>query len=287
MIKSSTAVDYQQRMNRVTQYLFKHLDEDIRIDDLAEVAHLSPYHWHRIYAAMQGETVASTIKRLRLGRAADQIANTKNPIKDIAAQAQYSSVESFGRSFKEVYLLTPAVYRRQGSHSEFKSANEAQDNSRFTVVIEPLDVIVCAAMRHTGSYMQIDQAMGQLIGNLATQNLLDESTRMMAVFYNDPAITPTEQLQSAALSPIDATTNLTAPVERLTLHQGPYAKLLYTGPYADMKDAYEWLYGVWLPRSGFEAENAPNVEEYLNNPQDVAPTELQTRMCLPLKSEVK
>ena len=135
--------------------------------------------------------------------------------------------------------------------------------------------------------MQIDQAMAQLIGNLATQNLLGESTRMMAVFYDDPAITPTQQLRSAALSPIESSTNLTAPIERLTLHQGLYAQLLYTGPYADMKDAYQWLYGVWLPHSGFEAEDAPIVEEYLNNPQDVAPTKLQSRMCLPLKSEAE
>ena len=94
MIKSTTAIDYQQRMNRVTQYLFNHLDDDVRIDDLAEVAHLSPYHWHRIYTAMQGETVANTIKRLRLGRAADQLANTNNAIKNIAKQAHYSSVEA-------------------------------------------------------------------------------------------------------------------------------------------------------------------------------------------------
>ena len=287
MIKSTTAIDYQRRMNRVTQYLFNHLDDDVRIDDLAEVAHLSPYHWHRIYTAMQGETVANTIKRLRLGRAADQLANTDNAIKSIAEQAQYSSVESFGRSFKEVYLKTPAAYRQKGSHSEYKSANITQDHSRFSVSIEPLDVSICAAVVHTGSYMQIDQAMGQLIGDLATRNLLSATTRMMAVFYDDPAITPTDQLRSAALSPIEANTNLPAAVECLTLHQGPYAQLLYTGPYADMKDAYQWLYGVWLPHSDFEAEDAPNVEEYLNNPKDVAPTELQTRMCLPLKSEVK
>ncbi|MBX2836040.1 MAG: AraC family transcriptional regulator [Gammaproteobacteria bacterium] len=282
MIKPSTATDYQRRMNQVIQYLFDHLDEDIRIDDLAEVAHLSPYHWHRIYTAMQGETVANTIKRLRLNRAANQLANTDLPIKSIAEQAKYSSVEGFSRSFKSAYLQSPAAYRDTGSHSDYKSAIDVQDASRFDVKIEPLDVSHCAAVSHTGSYMHIDQAMGQLMGGLAAQQLLSDAPRMLAVFYDDPELTPAEQLRSAALSPLDTSSNVTAPIEHITLYQGPYAKLLYTGPYADMKDAYQWLYGTWLPDSGFTAADAPAIEEYLNNPQEVPATELQTLMCLPL-----
>jgi len=281
-IKASTALDYRKRMNRVVEYLFEHLDENIGIEDLAQAAHLSSYHWHRIYTAMQGETVATTLKRLRLERAANNLANTDTAILTIAKTAQYSTSEAFSRAFKDAYGMTPATYRGQGSHSEFKSANLLDDHDRFDVVIEPLDFTCCASVAHTGSYMEINHAMGTLFGALAEQQLLNESSAMMAVFFDDPDITPVEQLHSCACSPIAEDVELAEPLERMALFQSNYAKLLYTGPYADMKDAYRWLYGTWLPNSGCEVADAPCVELYLNNPQEVPASKLQTLMCLPL-----
>jgi len=65
---------YEARLNRVLDHIYDHLDEPLDIDRLAEIACLSPYHWHRIYQAMHGETVASTVRRLRLHRAAGYLA---------------------------------------------------------------------------------------------------------------------------------------------------------------------------------------------------------------------
>jgi AraC family transcriptional regulator len=67
------------------------------------------------------------------------------------------------------------------------------------------------------------------------------------------------------------------------LRSGLYARLRYQGPYADMKGAYRWLLGVWLPRSDYEPDDAPVFEAYLNSPVDVAPTDLLTDIHLPLK----
>ncbi len=285
MTKLTTAQIYQDRLNKVVSYVHSHLDDDIRIDDLAKVAHMSAYHWHRIYKAMQGETVAATIKRLRLERAADQLANSDMPIKEIANIAHFSTSEAFGRAFKQVYQQAPAAYRNAGSHNAFKRANLLQDGSHFDVVIEPLSVTYCASVEHRGSYMQINHAMGTLLGTLAQHQLLNKDTQMMAVFYDDPDTVEADALRSAACSPIAATVALPAPLTSLSLYQGSYAKLVYQGPYADMKDAYQWLYGTWLPRSGYDAADAPNVELYLNNPAEVAPTELLTQLCLPLQAD--
>src|SRR4029077_11746511 len=62
MNKLQTLASYENRLSRVVDHIYAHLDEDIRFDDLAEVACLSPYHWHRIYAAMRGETITATIR---------------------------------------------------------------------------------------------------------------------------------------------------------------------------------------------------------------------------------
>src|SRR5262245_31013102 len=64
---------YERRMRRVIEHVYDHLDQPLDLNALAEVAHLSPHHWHRVYHAMCGETLAQTVKRLRLHRAAGEL----------------------------------------------------------------------------------------------------------------------------------------------------------------------------------------------------------------------
>lgn len=69
--------DYQQRLGRVIAYVHDHLDEPLDLNRLAEVAHLSPHHWHRVCHALHGETIAATVRRLRLHRATGDLANKR------------------------------------------------------------------------------------------------------------------------------------------------------------------------------------------------------------------
>ena len=108
MSKPQTRASYDTRLNRVVDYIYAHLDEDIRFDDLAEVACLSPYHWHRIYAVIRGETIAATVRRLRLLRAADRLANSSESIEIIAERAGYGALDAFARTFKETGVLPAA-----------------------------------------------------------------------------------------------------------------------------------------------------------------------------------
>jgi AraC family transcriptional regulator len=284
MTKPLTQASYEARLNRVTVYLYEHLDEDIRPEHLAEIACLSAYHWHRIYAAMRGETLSATIRRLRLQRAADRLANSDAPIDAVASSAGYGSADAFARAFKDVYGQTPAAYRTAGSHAAFKAANKALDAAGFPVAVETLPSLRCASVAHVGSYMQIDRAMMQLFGELAARKLLAPNQGMIGAFYDDPDLVPVDDLRSRACSPTPGDFEFAQPLEETVLRGGLYARLRYQGPYADMKDAYRWLLGVWLPHSGHEPDDAPVFESYLNSPQQVAPRDLLTDIHLPLKT---
>jgi AraC family transcriptional regulator len=61
---------YSERIQRVVDYLAEHLDETLDLEILARVAHSSPYHFHRVYRGLLGETVNGTVRRLRLHRSA-------------------------------------------------------------------------------------------------------------------------------------------------------------------------------------------------------------------------
>ena len=284
MAKHKTQASYQARLDRVVDHIYAHLDEDIRPERLAEVACLSPYHWHRIYVAMRGETISATIRRLRLLRAADRLANSDLPMGMIAERAGYSGADAFARAFRDAYGQTPADYRATGSHAAFKAATEAEDHQGFPIAIETLPATRCASVAHRGPYLHIDQAMGRLFTALAAQKLMTADQAMRALFFDDPDLVPVGALRSRACSPVAEDLPLAAPLEETVLRGGLYARLRYRGPYADMRGAYRWLLGVWLPRSGYEPDDDPIFEAYLNNPQSVAPADLMTDIHLPLKT---
>ena len=61
--------DYAARVNRAVDHVLLHLDEPLRLEDLAAVAGFSQFHFHRIFRALMGETLARFVKRVRLERA--------------------------------------------------------------------------------------------------------------------------------------------------------------------------------------------------------------------------
>ncbi len=275
--------NYHDRLKRVLDYVYAHLEDDLSFDRLAEVACLSSYHWSRIYSAMRGETIVATIRRLRLQRAADRLANSDLDIGAVAARAGYGSTDTFGRAFRDAFGESPAAYREKGSHAAFKAANAASDARGFPVVVESLPERRCAGIDHTGSYMEIDHAMGRLFTELVARHALPAQPAMIGVFFDDPDLGPEEELRSRACLPVANSVTMEAPLVEMILRGGPYAKLSYTGPYADMRDAYRWFLGVWLPASGYEPDDAPVFEAYLNDPREVPQTELRTDIHLPLK----
>jgi AraC family transcriptional regulator len=275
---------YNDRLNRVLDHVYAHLDDDLSFDRLAEVACLSPYHWSRIYSAMRGETIAATFRRLRLQRAADRLSNSDLDIRAIATRAGYSSADTFGRAFKDSFGVSPVAYRGKGSHAAFKAANAASDARAFPVTVETLPAQRCAGVEHSGSYMQIDHAMGRLFSELVARHSLPAQPAMIGVFFDDPDLGPEEKLRSRACLPVADSVTIDAPLVETILRGGPYAKLNYTGPYADMRGAYRWFLGVWLPASGYEPDDAPIFEAYLNDPREVPQTELRTDIHLPLRA---
>ena len=283
MLKGQTRERYNDRLNRVLDYVYAHLEDDVSFDRLAEVACLSPYHWSRIYSAMRGETIATTIRRLKLQRAADRLANSDLDIGRVTARAGYSSTETLRAGVQGRLRHEPRGLPRERLARRLQGCQRGQDASGFPVTVKNLPERRCAGIDHTGPYMEIDHAMGRLFAELAARQVLPAEPAMIGVFFDDPDLGPQKDLRSRACLPVASSVAIDAPLVETILRGGPYATLSYTGPYADMRDAYRWFLGVWLPASGYEPDDAPIFEAYLNDPREVPQNELRTDIHLPLR----
>ncbi|QFT30763.1 Right origin-binding protein [Labrenzia sp. THAF82] len=287
---SSKDNGYIRRFTRVIEYIYAHLDEDPDLATLADVAALSPWHWHRVWQSTYGESIVATVKRLRLHRAAADLSYTDLPLSKVASRAGYGSQEAFSRSFKQSYGQSPSVYRAETVLTKLQPVlggapipSLKGTNLMHDVTIKSLPSETLAVLPHKGSYLQIGQAFEKLIGMLVTRNQIGQSGAMKALYYSDPTRVPEDELRSVAGVAVTDGFAMTAPLEAVETRGGDYAVLHYKGPYADMQKAYRWLYGEWLTQSGRVPDDAPCMEVYLNNPRDTAPADLLTDICLPLK----
>jgi AraC family transcriptional regulator len=276
-------IDYDERLRRVLSYIHDHLEEDIDVTRLAEVACLSPYHWHRIYRAIRGETLAATVRRLRLHHAAGRLANTDMDVEEIAVRAGYGSVHAFSRAFAAAFGMPPATFRKTGSHTQFIDKGGDTLMTKHPIEVREFKAMRLATLPHTGQYMEIGKAFDQLFGWFGSRGLLNASTRPVGIFFDDPDSVPVEALRSRAGIEVAPEFTIEAPLQEFVTAAGPYAVLTHQGPYSNMRAAYSWLYGVWLPQSRREPADAPCLERYLNSPEQVPPTELLTEICLPLR----
>lgn len=277
-----SSTSYEDRLQRVTSYIYENLDQDIDLDRLAEIACMSPYHWHRIYRAVYGETITVTVKRLRLSRAAADISNTSMPIQEIAKRSGYKNLQSFTRLFKLAYGMPPATYRNVGGHTDYQPPYNQERTEMHDITIKELPTRRVACIGHKGSYMNIGNAFDQMFGAIGNRQLDWSKLWTAGIFYDDPMACPEPELRSKAALIVDAEFDITPPLEEGTIAGGKYAVLRHKGPYADMQKAYQWFYGEWLINSGYEAADAPVFELYVNNPRDTKPADLLTDIHLPL-----
>lgn len=283
MDEQASWATYERRLHRVSDYIYGHLNEELDLDRLAEIACLSPHHWHRIYRAVHGETLAATVKRLRLQKAAADLVQTDLSVEAIAQRSGYPNIQSFNRTFKAVYGLPPVRYRKEGSHKTFETASSEGIADMYEVTLKEIDSFDVVGVAHTGSYMGIGKAFETLYGTLFSRNLFRSGMEMIGIYLDDPELIPTDKLRSFACVSAKGGLPTDAPLTSQTLDGGRYAVLRHKGPYADMPLAYQWLYGTWLPQSGREVRDSLMFEKYLNNPREVPPTELLSEIYLPLK----
>jgi AraC family transcriptional regulator len=275
---------YEPRMQRVIAHVHDHLDAPLDLNALAELACLSPHHWHRVYHAMYGETLAHTVKRLRLHRAAGQLACSATPVAEVAAAARYPSVQSFTRTFKSTYGLPPARFRALGQHRDFELRADATPRPAFEVAVLHTEALPVLALEHRGSYMAIGRAFDLLFTRVAAAGLARPGMRMLALYFDDPDLVAEGGLRAHAAVAGFAEPTADCGLLRTTLPAATFATLTHTGPYSSMQAAYRWLYGDWLVNSGFEPARGPVIEEYLNSPRDTAPQDLRTLIQLPLQN---
>lgn len=275
---------YGQRIDRVMRHIRLNLAGDLSLDTLAGVAALSRFHFHRMFRAMQGETVAEAVRRTRLNHAAQLVSTTALPMARVAAACGYPNVQSFTRAFRAAFDAAPRTVRLFGQMPKPVLPKDQGIIPMHPVQIETHPARPVLALLHTGPYAAIGPTFDRLGAAIAHHGLGPAIAGPgVGIYHDDPETTPQQQLRAHAGVVVAAGTAPPDGLEALNLPGGRVAVLTLKGPYAGIAAAWSWLYGHWVPASGEEPADQPAYELYPNGPADTAPPDLVTLVCVPLR----
>jgi AraC family transcriptional regulator len=297
-MKPTTERDYYRRIARVIETILADPAAPHSLDSLASVAHLSPFHFHRIYRALTGESVVETVQRVRLARAAHHLTVADDPVGDIAANVGYGSPQAFSRAFRGFAGVSPSAFQMRqrrlitsdtepDAHCEAGSTpNPAVDVPHIELVeLAPFDVI---GLRHEGPTATIGQTF-RTLRTLWRQRLGDDALanvdgKKVGICSGDPEEPDSHFsyfagiVASASIEPTDA-------LEAVRVEGGLYASHRLVGPYALIGSTFQALMGGWLPQSGYEPDDRPVLELYRNTPCPDRPHDSVTDLMIPLRKE--
>jgi AraC family transcriptional regulator len=299
-MKPATRSFYERAVRRAIEHIADHLDQALDLETLASSACLSPFHFHRVFRGMVGETPLELIRRLRLERAACRLIESDRPITEIAFGAGYETHEAFTRAFRACYSTSPSGFRRRkhprielaaacGVHfntSEYGDAFIPRDSGgeNMNVEIKQMPRLRVATVRHTGPYNQIPHAFEHLGSIAGPAGLIRQpDTTMLAIYHDDPETTPQDQLRSDAALVIPDDVPLPEGLVEQFIPPGRYACTVHVGPYEHLGDAWARFMGEWLPASGYRVGTGPSYEIYRNTPGDVPKQELYTEMYVAIE----
>lgn len=310
--------EYTRRLNRVLDHISAHLAENLTLEELAEVANFSPYHFHRLFSAWMGETLGDFLRRRRLEWSAHALlADRRETVLATALDCGFASGEVFARAFRQHFGMTPTDWRN-GGDTQWRKTQQArrkkyqgkgnnpqatadasgQDELAFQTQSQPPEtamttqsnVTILNLPEVTVAYMRQIGPYGEPIGELwrrfhkwrEVRDLLGRNAYGIAL--NDPSITAPEKCVYDACVEVRPGFAATGDVSVKALPGGKYALKEFLGNPRTIGDAWDEFTGGWLPDSGYQFDDRPCFELYRpNDPYDPAKGDFGCAMCIPIR----
>lgn len=302
-VRQHTANEYRARVCKTMNFISQNLDRDLSLEEIARAAHFSKFHFHRVFKAAVGETIAEFTRRLRLEMAANRLlSNRHDDITKIALDCGFSSSQNFAKAFRQQYATTPTRFRNSKSGNKVSKAENAlslratyDPESAFTnslltersdnmnAEIKEMPEYNVAYVRRLGPYGKetCEQAFGELMRWAGPRGYL-KSGVMLGVYWDNPEVTPPEKCRVDACVTVPEGTVPEAPVEIQTIVGGPHAVCHFEIRGDSFQNAWEEAF-AWLVNGGYECEDRPCYELYHNDPKDHPEGKCTFDICIPLK----
>lgn len=287
-------MEWLDRLNKSINYMEEHLAEEIDFEHVAKIACCSTFHYQRMFSYIANVPLSEYIRRRRMTLAAFDLQNSKIKIIDLAFKYGYESPTSFTRAFQNIHGVTPSGARAEGAalkayppmtflisikgEIEMNYRIEKKDAFRMVGAKEHMNVNV------EESFGRVPQFWGETfqngkfeiicqLSNQEPSGVLGVSTCMNGKDFD-------YYIASATDKPVP---------ENMYEYEVPaatWAIFECIGPMPNaIQDLQKRIITEWLPTSGYEYADAPDIEVYPAG--DTTSPTYKTEVWLPINKNSK
>lgn len=173
--------DHAHRIHLAISYIHAHFDQDINLADLAQAVHFSPYHFHRVFTAIQHETPNDYLRRIRIERAANLLLiHPPFPMQQIALDCGFKSQALFSRAFRSHFGISASQWRKDPNwyhDGQFWKCrkNTDQESKNCKVSLPPIDI-------KSNTDLQRSQSLLAARRGERPAQIIDISTKILPAF---------------------------------------------------------------------------------------------------------
>ncbi|HEX2963175.1 MAG TPA: AraC family transcriptional regulator [Ignavibacteriales bacterium] len=309
--------EYENRIRKVLNYINDNLDQNLSLENLSKEAFFSPYHFHRLFTALTGETPSDMVKRLKLEKAANLLVTDRDlSITEAALRCGFSSSAGFARSFKEHFGYSATEWREYGFIEHARKLSEDSKNCKtdsrnwkefrieevyfssvdnnstetnlwriaMNVEIKTKPARHLAYVSHHHGYnSSVGDAFEKLCRWAGPRGLINKDSVFLGISLDNPDITPPDKCRYYACMSVPESVKEEKGIGVLDMPELTCAVYTYEGDQDGIEKAYKEVYSKWLPQSGYQPGDFPAYEIYLNDPKSDPERKFRLEVCLPVK----
>lgn len=270
-------MEWISRLNSTINYIEDHLSDTVDYEELAKIACCSTYHFQRMFAYMAEVPLSEYIRRRRMSKAAVDLQGDTEKIVDIALKYGYDSPTAFNRAFQSVHGIAPSLVKKEGVNVKafppisFKITIKGAEEMDYR--IEKRDAIRIVGVSQP-LYHEIEKNF-DIVPKMWNQAAMDGTlSKLAGMMDSEPrgmlgvSVCGTEEewkyfIASASSQQVDDT------MEEYQIPAATWAIFSGEGTGQSIQELLKRIITEWLPSSGYEYGNVPDIEVYINpDPQN-------------------
>ena len=274
-------MDHLARIQKAIDFIEHHLRDELSTEAIAKVAAFSTWHFQKIFAAVVGDSVKSYVRKRRLASALIDLVRDERRLIEVAIDYRFESQESFTRAFKAAFGLTPGAVRKMGTTClpppqpritmayldhlfggltmvpQIKTVNETIVvglGTQFISILSPdknNEVVLPKLWR---SYKERSREIKHRVGR--------RDVGLCAVIADPAQKSHPDAMFYMAGTEVSDASDLPPGMMAKVVPAGRYAVFTHKGFLSTLVHTMNYIYGSWLPKSGEEPRDAPDLEIY-------------------------
>jgi AraC family transcriptional regulator len=284
-IDKQIQADYKNRINRVFEFIDKNLESDLSLNIVSEIAFFSPFHFHRVFKFMTGETLNGYVTRRKIEKSASDLLHKKITATEIAHKYGFSDNSSYSRAFKKYFGISPTEFKKQNPnrHSKIrqlksKNGQEYPDYEKYICVINNLKnwikmnakieikempKIDLAYVSSIGPH-NLENAYGTLMQWATPKGLMNDQTKMITIYHDSFKVTEASNVRMSASILLDKDVETNGEIGRTSIKAGKFIVGSFEIGLNEFEKSWTGLF-VWMNENGYKKADREPFEIYHNN----------------------